>query len=76
MRHNIGHSTLHQCLFKWNDGMVLKYFSKKYILSAGRFFFTKMFEYSKIASSNMSRLEAHAGFFSSLMKGIFDPLVL
>ena len=29
--------------------------------------------YRKIASSNMSRLEAHAGFFRLLMKGIFSP---
>ena len=29
--------------------------------------------YRKVASSNMSRLEAHAGFFRLLMKGIFDP---
>ena len=26
----------------------------------------------KVASSNTSRLEAHAGFFRLLMKGIFD----
>ena len=28
--------------------------------------------YRKVASSNTSRLEAHAGFFRLLMKGIFD----
>ena len=38
-------------------------------------------KHSKVAhrknvSSNMSRLEAHAGFFRLLMKGIFDPYVL
>ena len=27
----------------------------------------------KVASSNTSRLEAHAGFFRLLMMGIFDP---
>ena len=32
--------------------------------------------YRKVANSNMSRLEAHAGFFRLLMKGIFDPYVL
>jgi hypothetical protein len=32
--------------------------------------------YRKVASFNMSRLEAHAGFFRLLMKGIFDPYVL
>ena len=33
-------------------------------------------KYRKIASSNTSRLEAHAGFFRLLMKGIFGPYVL
>ena len=32
--------------------------------------------YRKVASSNTSRLEAHAGFIRLLMKGIFDPYVL
>ena len=32
--------------------------------------------YRKVASSNTSRLEAHAGYFKLLMKGIFDPYVL
>ena len=32
--------------------------------------------YRKVASSNTSRLEAHAGFFKLLMKGIFDPYLL
>ena len=32
--------------------------------------------YCKVASSNKSRLEAHAGFFRLPMKGIFDPYVL
>ena len=31
--------------------------------------------YPKIASSNMSRLEAHVGFFRLLMKGIFGPKI-
>ena len=35
--------------------------------------FYEFFKYRKVASSNMSRLEAHAGFFRLLMKGIFDP---
>ena len=35
-----------------------------------------IFVYRKIASSNISRLEAHADFFRLLMKGIFDPYVL
>ena len=32
--------------------------------------------YHKVASSTMSRLEAHVVFFRLLMKGIFDPYVL
>ena len=31
--------------------------------------------YHKVANTNMSRLEAHAGFFRLLMKGIFDAYV-
>jgi hypothetical protein len=34
------------------------------------FFFLR---YLKVASSDMSCLEAHEGFFSLFMKGIFDP---
>ena len=32
--------------------------------------------YRKVASSNTSHLEAHAGFFRLHMKGIFDPYAL
>jgi hypothetical protein len=38
--------------------------------------FSEFNRYRKVASSNTSRLEAHAGFFRLLMKGIFDPYVL
>jgi hypothetical protein len=38
--------------------------------------FKLTFRYRKIASSNTSRLEAHACFFRLLMKRIFDPYVL
>ena len=34
------------------------------------------FKYRTVMSSNTSRLEAHAGFFRLIMKGIFDPCVL
>ena len=34
------------------------------------------FDYCKVASSNISRLEVHAGFFRLLMKGIFCLCVL
>ena len=33
-------------------------------------------KHSKVASFNTSHLEAYAGFFRLLMKGIFDPYVL
>ena len=36
----------------------------------------QIYKCRKVASSNMSRLEAPAGFFRLLMKGIFDPYVL
>ena len=32
--------------------------------------------YRKVKSYNMCRLEAHAGFFRLLMKGILDPYLL
>ena len=32
--------------------------------------------YRIVASASPSRIEAHAGFFRSLMKGVFDPYVL
>ena len=32
--------------------------------------------YRIVASTSPSRIEAHAGLFRSLMKGIFDPYVL
>jgi hypothetical protein len=33
-------------------------------------------DYRIVASTSPSRIEAHAGLFRSLMKGIFDPYVL
>ena len=35
-----------------------------------------LFTYRKVASSNISCLEAHVGFFRLPMKGIFNPYVL
>ena len=35
-----------------------------------------MYKYRKVESSNTSCLEAHAGFFRLLMKGIFNLYVL
>ena len=36
----------------------------------------RQIKYCKVASSNTSCLEAHAGFFRLLKKGIFNPYVL
>ena len=38
--------------------------------------FTSFTIYCKVANSNTSCLEAHAGFFRLLIKGILDPYVL
>ena len=38
--------------------------------------FMRLSTYHKVSSSNTSRLDAHAGFFRLLMKGIFGPYVL
>ena len=43
---------------------------------AGLEFKVHFCNYHKVMSSNPSCLEAHAGFFRPLMKGIFDPYVL
>ena len=37
---------------------------------------TTLDNYRIVASSSPSRIEAHAGLFRMLMKGIFDPYVL
>ena len=37
---------------------------------------TTQFNYHEVTSSNRCRLEAHAGFFRLLIKGIFDFCVL
>ena len=47
---------------------------ERFIEEKSIFFIT--YTYRKDASSNTSRLEAHAGIFRFLMKGIFDPYVL
>ena len=39
-------------------------------------FFQSVTKYRKVASSNTSHFEAHAGLFRLLMKGIFDAYVL
>ena len=46
-------------------------------ISCKHFFGRKFnFEYCIVASTSPSHIEAHAGLFRSLMKGIFDPYVL
>ena len=60
------------------------YFAKWHLFSSGQIkvpqewlgFWRADLRYRKVASSNTSRLEAHAGFFRLLMKGIFDCYVL
>ena len=42
----------------------------------GHFHFINGRAYRIVASTSPSRIEAHAGLFRSLMKGIFDPYVL
>ena len=44
--------------------------------SAYKKYLVKTYRYRKVASSNKSPLEAHAGLFRLLMKGIFYPYVL
>ena len=46
-------------------------------ISCKHFFGRKFnFEYCIVASTSPSHIEAHAGLFRSLMKGIFNPYVL
>ena len=54
----------------------LAYFIKRKILAKTFTNSLTKIIYRKVTSSNTSRLEAHAGFFRLLMKGIFDPYVL
>ena len=37
---------------------------------------SKVYEYCIVTSTSASRIEAHAGLFRTLMKGIFNPYVL
>ena len=55
------------CLQKNNFGHTMHHTGQKV--------FKVAIEYRKVASSNTSCLEAHAGFFRLQMKGIFDPYV-
>ena len=77
----------HSCRICWNakknELWVFSSVSLK-IRRAANFFqlhqkfclFLRCFTCRKIISSNTSRLEAHAGLFRLLMKGIFEPYVL
>ena len=53
------------CRAKWHHSTLPCNMGKKYKLCSKT-------DYRKVASSNMSRLEAHAGFFRLLIKGILD----
>ena len=46
------------------------------LVRSGTVYASNSLIHSKVESSNTSRLEAHAGFFRLLMKGILDPYVL
>ena len=52
--------------------------SDKQVLDLGSHTFVSLVAivYRKVASSNMSRLEAHAGFFRLLMKGTYDKKLI
>ena len=45
-------------------------------MACGLTSYSKVYDYHKVASSNMSCLEAHADFLRLLLKGILDPYVL
>ena len=56
------------------ENILLKKETTEHLLFSSKFL--KNMIYLKVTSSNTSRLEAHAGFFRLLMKGIFDPYVM
>ena len=64
-------AVLHKCLALVWQQYGKKLYKTEFVIFFQPFFFN--FQYRKLASSNMSHLEAHAGFFRLLMKGIFDP---
>ena len=70
------------CRFTYHEGLALLLSSalaskSLYVSRAVSYCCVTEFDiYHKVVSSNMSRLEAHAGFFRLLMKGIFDAYVL
>ena len=57
------------CRAKWHHSTLPCNMGKKYKLCSKTV-------YRKVASSNMYCLEAHAGFFRLLIKGILDPYAL
>ena len=59
---------------RWQAKPSWKSFSSSYGYRLG--LITSNYTYRKVGSSNTSGLEAHAGFFKLLLKGIFDPHVL
>ena len=68
------HSYIFEPKLQWGqcpDEIVLKFSNNAYDFMI--YFFLS---YRKVASSNTSCLEAHAGFLRLLMKGIFYPYVL
>ena len=67
------------CLFFADDIASFKYGTKLFVKLHSNFMNAAMYFrrlqnniYGEVASSEMSHLEAHAGFFRLLMQGIFD----
>ena len=65
------HLYLYKILLQLWNAVILRIFHKQKIIMLAKFI-----NYLIAASSNSSRLEAHAGIYRLLMKGIFDAYVL
>jgi hypothetical protein len=73
-----GYNIHAECLFRksWISNLLFLWFLISIVLCIFSDVKRNWGEYRKVTSSNMSRLEAHAGFFRLLMKGNFDPYLL
>jgi hypothetical protein len=67
-------SCLTKQMWKWDGSQKEKMSGEEIALKINHFIIQT--NKPKVASSNKSCLEAHAGFFRLLMKRIFDPYVL
>ena len=66
------HQTVRRCCPRPSKKCILQIPNKHHHSGASPFHLG----YRKVVSSNTSCLEAHAGFFRLLMKGIFNPYLL